>query len=50
MDTHNSTLSFFKSCGKAVALGAVVIAIGYPFIGEPAEWVGLLVFAGFMGD
>lgn len=50
MNTHDSTLSFFKNCGKAMAFGAIVIAIGYPFVGEPAEWAGLIVFAGFMSN
>jgi hypothetical protein len=49
--THDtSAAGFFKTFGKALAIAGVVIAIGYPFVGEPAEWLGLVVYAGLMGQ
>ena len=49
MKHDTSVAGFFKTFGKAVAISGVVIAIGYPFVGEPAEWVGLVIYAGLMG-
>jgi hypothetical protein len=49
MEHDTSAADFFKTFGKALAIGGVVIAIGYPFVGEPAEWLGLIVYAGLMG-
>ncbi|MGE5526033.1 MAG: hypothetical protein ACM3SS_20140 [Rhodospirillaceae bacterium] len=50
MKFDRTSVSFLKVCAKALAIGGAVIAIGYPFVGEPAEWIGLIVFAGLMGD
>lgn len=50
MKSDYSTRNFLKIVAKAIGIGGLVIAIGYPFVGEPAEWVGLIVFAGLMGD
>jgi hypothetical protein len=44
-----SVAGFVKGFGKALAAAAVITAIGYPFVGEPAEWVALIVYAGLMG-
>jgi hypothetical protein len=49
MKHDTSATGFFKTFGKALAVAGAVIAIGYPFVGEPAEWLGLIVYAGLMG-
>lgn len=41
---------YLKRVTKALLLFGAVVAIGYPFFGQPAEWVGLILFAGAMGD
>lgn len=50
MKPDKSVVAFLKTVGKALALAGIVVAIGYPFVGEPAEWVSLIVFAGLMGE
>ncbi len=50
MEANQSVVPFYKVCLKALVLGGLVIAIGYPLVGEPAEWLGLIVFAGFMTE
>jgi len=49
MKRDTSAAAFFKTFGKALAISGVVVAIGYPFVGEPAEWLALIVYAGLMG-
>lgn len=41
---------YLKRVAKALLLFGAVVAIGYPFFGQPAEWAALILFAGAMGE